>query len=268
MLVEDTTAFVEQLDVSTETPGRRKLRYRILEAEFNLLKARHELDTASHALDQVELALRSAGRTRSLLREQRIIRKHLDARREELAVCEERLDQLRADAKSDLGRAPATFRLHSGEHSLGLSERKFARLSRAQLTKPVLVKKIGGLRWWWYLDRFWLAGNDVSARDVEDLVRRSDMYKKVRSDPRTEASLSESTRLAVWSRDQGRCVDCGSSEGLRFDEIIQGSETSIDSARNVELRCDGCRERRDFNEGRARVANARAEATPYQRHVA
>jgi hypothetical protein len=265
MLVEDTTAFVEQLEVSAETPGRRKLRYRILEAEFNLLKARHELDLASSALDQVELALRSGGRTRSLLREQRIIRKHLNARREELAVCEERLDQLRADAKSDLGRAPATFRLHSGEHSLGLSERKFARLSRAQLAGPILVKKIGGLRWWWYLDRFWLGGKDASARDVEDLVRRSDMYRKVRSDPRTEALLSESTRLAVWSRDQGRCVDCGASEGLRFDEIIQGSETSIGSARNVELRCRGCRDRRNHNAARTRVATARFDATPLLR---
>jgi hypothetical protein len=274
MLVEDTTAFVVQLEVSAETPSRRRLRFRVLEAEFNVLKARHEVDVAANALEQVDLALRGAssqkdrGRERSLLREQRIIRKHLHGRREELAVCQQKLDQLRAEAKSDLGRAPATFRLHAGEHSLGLSERQFARLSRAQRTEPVLVTKTGSRRWWWYLDRFWWGDKDVSARDVEDLVLRRDMYRKVPSDPQAEASLSDSTRLAVWSRDQGRCVDCGSSVDLLFDEIIQGSGANIDSARNVELRCRPCRDRRDHNEARTRVANARFDATPYQRSVA
>lgn len=273
MLVEDTTAFVEQLEVSAETPSRRKLRHRVLEAEFNVLKARHEVDVASKAFDQVALALRGAssqtsrGRERSLLREQRIIRKHLEARREELAVCQQKLDQLRAEAKSDLGRAPATFRLHSAEHSLGLTERQFARLSRAQLTEPVLVTKAGGLRWWWYRDRFWWGDENVSARDIEKRVLRSNVYRKLPADPRAEASLSDSTRLAVWSRDRGRCVDCGSSEDLHFDEIVHGSGASIDSARNVELRCHACRGRRDFNEARTRVANARVDAFSYRDRV-
>jgi hypothetical protein len=73
--------------------------------------------------------------------------------------------------------------------------------------------------------------------------------------------------MAVWFRDLGRCVDCGSTRDLLFDQIIPSAGEEPDAS-NVELRCRGCRDRRDHNEARARVGNARVDATLYQRHVA
>jgi hypothetical protein len=128
------------------------------------------------------------------------------------------------------------------------------------------MTKTSGLRWWWYLDRFWWGDDEVSARDLQSLVLGSGL-PKLPSDPRAEVTLSDSTRIAVWARDHGRCVDCGTGEGLHFDAIIESAGPSIDSPRNIELRCQGCRERRDFNEARTRVANARADAFPYREHL-
>jgi hypothetical protein len=286
MLVEDTTAFVEQLEVSAETPSSRKRRHRILEAELNVLRTRREVEMASNALDQLGLML--LRRTpdgerlhrRSLRREQRLIRKHLEARREELAVWERKLDRRRAEAENASG-SPEIFRLHSAEHCLGLSAARFARLSRAQLAEPVLALRKDRRRWWWYLDRFWWSDPGLSACDIERLVLRSDFERKLRYDSAEEArasvvgvgpsrkrtSLAESVRLAVWLRDLGRCVDCGSARDVLFDEIIPSTRGGPDAG-NVELRCRPCRDRRDDNEARTRVASARVDATPYQRYVA
>lgn len=45
-------------------------------------------------------------------------------------------------------------------------------------------------------------------------------------------------KLEVWTRDQGRCVECGSSDNLHFDHILPFSRggTSISSS-NVQLLC-------------------------------
>jgi 5-methylcytosine-specific restriction endonuclease McrA len=45
-------------------------------------------------------------------------------------------------------------------------------------------------------------------------------------------------KLAVWKRDQGKCVDCGSTANLHFDHIIaysRGGSSLV--AANVQLLC-------------------------------
>lgn len=50
--------------------------------------------------------------------------------------------------------------------------------------------------------------------------------------------IPSAVKLAVWKRDGGRCVICGSSENLHFDHIIPysrgGSSTTVE---NVQLLC-------------------------------
>jgi hypothetical protein len=62
-------------------------------------------------------------------------------------------------------------------------------------------------------------------------------------DPR-EAELDQTrviptaVKLAVWKRDRGRCVECGSQENLHFDHIIpysRGGSSLV--AENVQLLC-------------------------------
>lgn len=53
-------------------------------------------------------------------------------------------------------------------------------------------------------------------------------------------SIPEKTRIEVWRRDEGKCVDCGSKEKLEYDHIIPISKGGSNTARNIELRCEKC----------------------------
>jgi hypothetical protein len=47
-------------------------------------------------------------------------------------------------------------------------------------------------------------------------------------------------RNAVWRRDEGRCVRCGSRERLEFDHIIPVADGGSSTERNIELLCETC----------------------------
>lgn len=44
-------------------------------------------------------------------------------------------------------------------------------------------------------------------------------------------------RQFVWTRDGGRCGECGAKENLEFDHIIPVAEGGASSARNLQLLC-------------------------------
>ena len=52
--------------------------------------------------------------------------------------------------------------------------------------------------------------------------------------------ISTQTKNAVWRRDQGRCVQCGSRENLEYDHIIPVSKGGSSTARNIQLLCEKC----------------------------
>jgi HNH endonuclease len=54
------------------------------------------------------------------------------------------------------------------------------------------------------------------------------------------AAIPQRVRHEVWRRDRARCVDCGSRARLEFDHIIPVSKGGSNTARNLELRCEGC----------------------------
>ena len=58
--------------------------------------------------------------------------------------------------------------------------------------------------------------------------------------------IPEDVRFAVWRRDGGKCVKCGSKKNLEFDHVIPKSKGGSDSERNIQLLCQKCnREKSD-----------------------
>lgn len=59
-------------------------------------------------------------------------------------------------------------------------------------------------------------------------------------------SVPEKVRIAVWRRDEGKCVKCGSRENLEYDHIIPIAKGGSNTVRNIELLCEKCnRDKKD-----------------------
>ena len=50
----------------------------------------------------------------------------------------------------------------------------------------------------------------------------------------------EAVKLLVYTRDEGKCVRCGSCENLHFDHIIPVSKGGGNSESNIQLLCEYC----------------------------
>jgi len=288
MLVQDTAAFIEQLEVQEVDRRARKRRARVTRAEMEVLRAELETRRADDALrnlaSQIAVAreLDDARGERSLAHEIKMVRARLRAARHELHGSRQRLEHLQraASTAGDRDRRARLYRLHSARHYFECSERRFGRMAALQFDRPVLVAKRDGRRWWWYLDRFWWDDEGLSARDVAARVLRADRERTHRAAEaaRTRASLfgeepvpeadetvSPIVRFAVWCRDRGRCVDCRSLLDLEYVQIIPYSKGGSRWIKNVELRCAACRERRQRNTARTDVSRARIESAGFRR---
>ncbi|MFB6271973.1 MAG: HNH endonuclease [Salinibacter sp.] len=58
--------------------------------------------------------------------------------------------------------------------------------------------------------------------------------------PRRRGHIPSHVRRAVWQRDGGRCVRCGSTENIEFDHIVPVSKGGSSTTQNVELLCQRC----------------------------
>lgn len=59
--------------------------------------------------------------------------------------------------------------------------------------------------------------------------------------------IPEHVRIAVWRRDGGKCVRCGSRKKLEYDHIVPVSRGGSNTARNIELLCETCNRKKSNN---------------------
>jgi 5-methylcytosine-specific restriction endonuclease McrA len=286
MLVEDKAAFIEQFEVLVVDSRARRRGRSLRRAELEVMRREAEARVADDALwrlgSQLAIAreLEDARGERALVREIDMVRGRLSSARQKLRDSRARLERLELHAPDDDAPRARVFRLHSDRHYLECSEHRFSRLAALQLDRPVLVMKREGRRWWWYLDRFWWDELGRSPSEVAALVGHADLRRREQSEERARTTaallgddppclrdedLSPIVRFAVWCRDRGRCVDCRSTEGLGYEQIVPFSKAGLRWIANVELRCARCRDQRALNTARTEVSRARIESSAFVR---
>jgi hypothetical protein len=257
MILEDTTAFVERLEVDLADKRVEKHRRQVGAARAATLECQSDLRLALEYLAAFESGAMSEGTSHGDAKSVRSFagkkRRELERRRRQLKALEEELERLGACRRSAV-----TFRLHSAGHHLDCSGDRFAELEAGQQTTPRLLLKHRGRQWWWYGDRFWWDDARLSARALAAAVREQDLMAALQrhlagaaradtldSGAYGDEEIPDSVRLAVWRKHRGCCADCGSEVDLRFISAAPALDSSAgsgeaSSVEGVTLLCTTC----------------------------
>jgi 5-methylcytosine-specific restriction endonuclease McrA len=60
-------------------------------------------------------------------------------------------------------------------------------------------------------------------------------------------TIPTAVKRAVWTRDKGKCVVCGSRKNLEYDHIIPVSRGGSNTERNIQLLCSLCNKKKSDN---------------------
>jgi hypothetical protein len=169
--------------------------------------------------------------------------------------------QLRQDGNADVfaDRGGLLFRrrrwfVASGTPPFEIPEARWREVTGAQLEQPQYLATWRDRSYWWYDDAFyWTTAGAYTSEDIKALL-----YTRQRNRERelehAHAVLAASTspaarkrepiprdvRKAVWERDGGTCVGCGSDFDLQYDHIIPFSMGGAATVENLQLLCARC----------------------------
>jgi 5-methylcytosine-specific restriction endonuclease McrA len=124
-----------------------------------------------------------------------------------------------------------------------------------QLEDPVAVleDETTHRTWWVFRDEFYWEDEGYEEREVRALLLERLTQKDRRLqralalmeqaealESRSRAPIPDEVKVFVWRRDGGRCVRCGGNQRLEFDHVIPVSLGGANTARNLQILCEGC----------------------------
>lgn len=141
----------------------------------------------------------------------------------------------------------------SGVPPIRVDPEVFARASTERQFDPVLVTSFQDRTYWWYRDAIYWTNADYGSGDVKALLyareRRQQrelehahalMAAASAAPERKREPIPRDVKLAVWQRDEGRCVECGSDFDMQYDHVIPFSMGGANTVENLQLLCARC----------------------------
>jgi HNH endonuclease len=112
--------------------------------------------------------------------------------------------------------------------------------------------------YWWYRDDFyWTNSYDYTAQDIKALLFARGRQRQrelehahallaAASSPavRRRERIPQDVKRAVWERDKGQCVECGSDFDIQYDHIIPFSMGGANTMENLQLLCARCNQQK------------------------
>jgi hypothetical protein len=142
----------------------------------------------------------------------------------------------------------------SGTPPFEIPDGRWHHVATAQVDEPQYLASWRDRAFWWYDDAFyWTTAGAYNSADVKALLyshQRQNERELEHAHAVFAASTSPATRkrepipkdvrLAVWTRDEGRCVECGSDFDIQYDHIIPFSMGGASTIENLQLLCARC----------------------------
>ena len=160
-----------------------------------------------------------------------------------------------AFVREGLTLAGRRWRLEAGPRVCGplWSTRRVRAIEAAQLERPVALVRDGRRCTWLFEGRFYWEDEELAAADVLALVRERERRARRRLE-RAHATLAQDgadgaprrepipveVRQAVFERDGGRCVRCGSAFDIQYDHVIPFTMGGASTIENLQVLCAGC----------------------------
>jgi hypothetical protein len=144
------------------------------------------------------------------------------------------------------------FLVEGGVATVAWRARAFAALMREQELRPVALFERDRRTYWAFEGRTYWEDDELDAADVLALVRERRRRAR-RTLERAHAALAgeavqhrrrepipRAVRRAVFERDGGRCVECGSAFDIQYDHVIPLALGGATTLENLQILCAPC----------------------------